>query len=59
MKEIKILPSKVILKNEKEKLLSEISQKEKNLILKNLSNRISNYFSSSPEKLSDFSTIIK
>ncbi len=59
MKEIKILPSKVILKNGEEKFLSELSPKEKSLILKNLKNRISNYFSSNPEKLNDFSLIIK
>lgn len=59
MKEIKILPSKVILKSGEEKLLNKLSRKEKSLILKNLRNRISNYFSSSPEKLRDFSLIIK
>lgn len=59
MKEIKILPSKVILKNGEEKLLSELSRKERSQILENLRIRISNYFSSSPEKLSALSTIIK
>lgn len=59
MKEINILPSKVILKNGEEKLLSELTAKEKSQILKNLSKRISNYFSSSPENISDLSLIIK
>lgn len=59
MKEINILPSKVILKNGEEKLLSELTAKEKSQILENLSKRISNYFSSSPENISDLSLIIK
>lgn len=59
MKEIKILPSKMILKNGDEKLLIEASSKEKHMILKNLSNKISGYFSSNPESLDDFTTIIK
>lgn len=59
MKEIKILPSKVILKNGNEKLLKELSRKEKSLILENLSKQIKNSFSASPEKLRDFSNIIK
>lgn len=59
MKEIKILPSKVILKSGEEKLLSELTNKEKSQILENLSKRISSYFSASPEKLNDFSLIIK
>lgn len=59
MKEIKILPSKVILKNGQEKLLTELTAKEKSLILENLSKKISGYFSSSPENISDLSLIIK
>lgn len=59
MKEIKILPSKVILKNGNEKLLKELSRKEKSLILENLSKQIKNSFSANPEKLRDFSNIIK
>ena len=49
----------MILKNGEEKLLSELSRKERSQILENLRIRISNYFSSSPEKLSALSTIIK
>lgn len=61
-KDLKILPSKVILSDGKIVLLDELKEKERTeiqlCICKNVSNQISNYYSSRQEEWGNFVSVM-